>query len=461
MYRRHGDKLGLVFLACDLTVTVAAWLAAYVVRFACWEAPAGVPEPRQVLASLPGLCLAAAISFRAAGLYQIHRLQRLPSELGVIVRAAGLLFLLVVASIFYRRDLYESRLALGLFAALLPLGLVASRRALWLGLAQLRGRGLNRSRAIIVGSGRVARRLARVIAKHPWTGLRAVGFVDNDDGQRAALPTLGPIAGLSEIVHRHDVDHVFVALPLSRYGELPAVYEALSRSLVEVQLVPDLPSLAGMRIRSLEIERTCFLSLRENPHEGIHHLAKRGLDVAIASAALVLLSPLLGLIALLIRITSPGPALFRQPRTGLGGRSFQMLKFRSMRLDAEATSGPVWAKKHDPRCTPLGRFLRRWSLDELPQLFNVLAGDMSLVGPRPERHAFVMRFSKSLPGYCQRHRVKAGMTGWAQVNGWRGDTSIRRRLEHDLYYVANWSLWLDVKILWLTLFRGFRHKNAY
>jgi lipopolysaccharide/colanic/teichoic acid biosynthesis glycosyltransferase len=153
--------------------------------------------------------------------------------------------------------------------------------------------------------------------------------------------------------------------------------------------------------------------------------------------------------------------LFRQPRLGLGGHSFEMLKFRSMRIDAEQRTGPVWALRNDLRCTSLGRFMRRWSLDELPQLFNVLAGDMSLVGPRPERGAFSQRFRDEIPNYSQRHQVQAGMTGWAQVNGWRGNTSVRRRLECDLYYISNWSLGLDLQILAMTLWRGLRHQNAY
>jgi Undecaprenyl-phosphate glucose phosphotransferase len=242
---------------------------------------------------------------------------------------------------------------------------------------------------------------------------------------------------------------------------LPRVYKALENLLVEVQLVPDVPQLAGMRVRTLEIDEVAFLSLRENPHSGWHRIAKRGMDLVVGTAALVGLAPVMLLLALLVKLTSPGPVFYRQARAGMGGRAFSMLKFRSMRLDAEGLTGPVWAVRSDERCTPLGRFMRRWSLDELPQLFNVLAGDMSLVGPRPERGVFIEKFRQQLPTYAQRHQVKSGITGWAQVNGWRGNTSLRRRLECDLYYISNWSLWLDLKILGMTLYRGFRHPNAY
>jgi exopolysaccharide biosynthesis polyprenyl glycosylphosphotransferase len=185
------------------------------------------------------------------------------------------------------------------------------------------------------------------------------------------------------------------------------------------------------------------------------------MDLAVGSAALVLAAPLMLGLAALIKLTSRGPVFYRQTRAGLAGQTFQMLKFRSMHVDAEQQTGPVWTTRHDDRCTSLGRFMRRWSLDELPQLFNVLAGHMSLVGPRPERGVFIEKFRGQIPNYSQRHQVKAGITGWAQVNGWRGNTSARRRLECDLYYITNWSLWLDLKILWMTLWWGFRHQNAY
>ena len=462
MYRRHGQKLGWVFLACDLGVTATSWLAAYAVRFSAWPAPEGVPDFARVLASLPLVLALAAIAYRQCGLYEIHRLRQLPREVEVVCGASGLLFLLTIAVAFYRRDLYESRLALGLFLALNAGLLLVARRGVWAGLKYLRGRGLNYGRAAIVGAGRTGRMVADKLQRNRWTGLEPIGFVDAAAHREPVrLPRLGGIEDLAEIVARHQIDHVFIALPLNRYGELPRVYEALSGLLLDVQLVPEIPSLTGMRVRSMEIDDVAFLSLRENPHRGWERWAKRGMDLAFGSLAVALLSPLLLLLALLVKLTSRGPVLFRQERAGQGGRSFQMLKFRSMRLDAETATGPVWAQKNDDRCTRLGRFMRRWSLDELPQLFNVLAGDMSLVGPRPERGVFVERFSRQLPSYAQRHQVKSGITGWAQVNGWRGNTSLRRRLECDLYYIANWSLWLDMKILALTVVRGPRHRHAY
>ena len=462
MYRRHGDKLALVFLACDLAVTAGVWVGAYLVRFWLLPSPYGVPDPALVLSGLPFVVLLAAVAYRVCGLYEVHRLRQLPRELSVVCRASGLLFLMAITVVFYRRDLYESRLALSLFLVLNAVGLMVVRRAVWQVLKYLRGQGLNYGRAIIVGSGRTGRMVAEAIRNNSWTGLEPVGFVDRK-GPRGTrmLPWLGELEDLARIVAQEDIDHVFVALPLSRFAELPQVYQALADVLVDIQLVPEVPNLAGMRIRMVDIDNLTFLGLRQNPQYGWPRAAKRAMDVVVASLALLLLGPPMAVLAIAIKLTSRGPVFYRQERIGLQGRTFQMLKFRSMRVDAERETGPVWARPDDDRCTPLGRFMRRWSLDELPQLLNVLAGDMSLVGPRPEREVFVEKFRKQIPGYEQRHRVKAGMTGWAQVNGWRGCSSLRHRIQCDLYYIANWSLWLDLKILGLTIVRGLRQRNAY
>ncbi|MBN2296770.1 MAG: undecaprenyl-phosphate glucose phosphotransferase, partial [Pirellulales bacterium] len=385
-----------------------------------------------------------------------------PRELGVVCRAGGLLFLLTIALTFYRRDLYESRLALGIFPVLCVVGLTVARRILWRVLRFLRGRGLNHGRALIVGAGRTGRLVAKTMADNQWTGIEAVGFVDRPGKVKPnTLPLVGTVEELPRLVEEHDVDHVFVALPLSRYAELPSVYAALSDVFAEVQLVPDVPNLAGMKLRMLHVDNVGFLELRRNPHCGWPSLIKRATDLVVGSAALVLLSPLMLCLAVAVKFSSPGPVFFRQSRAGLGGRNFNMLKFRTMYLDAEKETGPVWTKANDARCTRLGRVMRRWSMDELPQLFNVLAGDMSLVGPRPERAVFIEKFRRQLPGYCQRHQVRCGMTGWAQVNGWRGNTSLRHRLRCDLYYIANWSLWLDAQIMLMTIWKGIRNPHAY
>jgi Undecaprenyl-phosphate glucose phosphotransferase len=230
--------------------------------------------------------------------------------------------------------------------------------------------------------------------------------------------------------------------------------ESTSREVVDVKVVPDLVQFLALRARLEDLDGVPIINIHDVPLQGLNAVIKRLIDLAISGVSLLLLAVPAGLIALAIKYTSPGPVFYRQERMGLDGRPFWVYKFRSMRVDAEEVTGPIWAREDDPRCTTVGRFLRHWDLDELPQIWNVLKGDMSIVGPRPERPFFVDQFKHRFPQYMLRHKVKAGITGWAQVNGWRGNTSLEKRIEFDLYYIENWSVSLDLKIMWMTLFRG-------
>jgi Undecaprenyl-phosphate glucose phosphotransferase len=248
---------------------------------------------------------------------------------------------------------------------------------------------------------------------------------------------------------------------MNRYHEARKVYDILSQTIVEVRIIADVPELAGLSLTTTSFDGMPMFGLRESPHFGLNIVVKRAMDIVLSALALVLLSPVMLTIAALIKLTTPGPIFYRQERCGLNGQSFQMLKFRSMRIDAEQQTGAVWAAKDDPRRTRLGTFLRKTSLDELPQFINVLLGDMSLVGPRPERPVFIKKFSKTIPNYQARHAVKAGITGWAQVHGWRGNTSLRKRIQYDLYYITHWTPLLDLRILWMTVWHGLVNRNAY
>jgi Undecaprenyl-phosphate glucose phosphotransferase len=293
-------------------------------------------------------------------------------------------------------------------------------------------------------------------------GLKSVGFVDERTSPLSAdLDLLGGFADLPDLVRKYRVRNVFIALPMSRYADARRVFDILSQVVVEVRLVADVPNLGGLTLSTTNLDGLPVIGLRESPHFGLNVVFKRAMDVALSLAALVALSPLLLLIAGMVKLTSPGPVFYRQRRCGLNGRPFDMLKYRSMRADAEQETGAVWARKDDDRRTTLGTFLRRTSLDELPQLLNVLRGDMSLVGPRPERPEFIQQFRKTIPNYMARHCVKAGITGWAQVHGWRGNTSLRKRVQYDLYYITHWTPWLDLRILWMTVRHGLVHRNAY
>jgi Undecaprenyl-phosphate glucose phosphotransferase len=270
---------------------------------------------------------------------------------------------------------------------------------------------------------------------------------------------LGGCAAVTRVLGDYRVDQLFLALPLEAHHEVLKVLNAIEGELVDVKMVPDVLQFVTLRAAVEELEGLPVISLAQSPITGWARLLKRAMDLVMAALGLIVMAPVLGVIALMIRLTSPGPVFYRQERTGLDGRSFDIVKFRTMPEGTEGESGPVWAPRGDQRPTRVGRTLRRFSLDELPQLWNVLLGDMSLVGPRPERPFFVHQFKTRIPQYMLRHKVKAGLTGWAQVNGLRGDTSLEKRIEYDLYYIQNWSPALDLKIMILTFYRAWQHRH--
>jgi Undecaprenyl-phosphate glucose phosphotransferase len=332
------------------------------------------------------------------------------------------------------------------------------------GLRFLRRRGKNLRHVVVVGAVAQAKRLVHKLDWYRHLGLSVVGvyLLGHDDSERQTLgvPLIGNQEELVGMVRCGEIDQVFVTFPLQETARLADVQDWLGDEPVTLFYVPDLGELAKLRGRIEEFEDLQIVTLQASPLDGWNTILKRSVDVLFGSLTLILFSPVMALIALAIRLTSPGPILYRQERMGLDGNRFQMLKFRTMVDDAEKSNGPVWASRNDPRVTWLGSWLRWTSLDELPQLINVLRGEMSLVGPRPERPPLIEQFRKSIPKYMLRHKVKAGMTGWAQINGWRGDTSLEKRIEHDIEYIESWSLGRDLKILALTLLRGFVHRNA-
>jgi Undecaprenyl-phosphate glucose phosphotransferase len=324
-------------------------------------------------------------------------------------------------------------------------------------LRRLRRRGRNLQRILIIGAGKLGREIAQKLQSHRELGFEVVGFLDDDPEKSGAsvlgLPILGSTGEVTQILQRRNIEQVFITLPLEAHKRIMRVMRAVGNEFVDVKLVPDILQYAVLNATLDDLDGTPVINLCEVPLRGWSSLAKRGMDLVLALAMLLVLLPFLPFVWCAIWFEDRGPLFYRQERMGLDGKSFSMLKLRSMRVNAESTSGPVWATKEDPRRTRIGAFLRKWSLDELPQLWNVVRGEMSLVGPRPERPAFVHEFKGKIPQYMVRHRVKSGMTGWAQVHGWRGNTSIRKRIQYDLYYIENWSLKLDLKILWLTLRR--------
>jgi Undecaprenyl-phosphate glucose phosphotransferase len=464
MVHQRSQILCVWFLVWDLILTAAAWLGAYYLRFETGWIPITKETPDVSLCwnNLPVVVLLAAVAYRLTGQYAIHRLRRFREEVICVLKGTALLSLLVLATTFYLHDPYESRATMTLFSLLTGLSILAARRLSWSAVRHLRRQGYNQIHAVIVGTGRVARKTARALRRAGWMGIKPIGFVeDRQDRWTSDLNVMGTFAELPGLIEKYQIAQVFIALPMSRYNDARRVFDLLSQSLCEVRLVADVPDLAGLSLTTTNLDGMPVIGLREGPHFGLNVVVKRAMDVALSAVALVLLAPVMLLVALLVKLTSPGPVFYRQERCGLNGRSFQMLKFRSMRVDAEKHTGAVWAPKDDPRRTWLGAFLRKSSIDELPQLFNVLMGEMSLVGPRPERPVFISKFQKTIPNYMARHAVKAGITGWAQVHGWRGNTSLRKRVQYDLYYITHWTPWLDLRIMWMTVWHGLFHRNAY
>jgi len=292
-----------------------------------------------------------------------------------------------------------------------------------------------------------------------------MGFLDDHlRGEFAGyrgLPILGTIDEVEQVVATRQIASLYVALPLEEHEKIKALISFAGREGLDVKVAWDYLTHVALRAGVEDLDGIPVISLAETPIQGWNWVQKRSMDVCLSAALLALVAIPFALIAALIKWTSRGPVFYSQERMGLDGKPFTIYKFRSMYENAEEETGPVWADPDDPRRTALGGILRRLSIDELPQLYNVLKGDMSLVGPRPERPSFVQKFKERIPQYMLRHKVKSGMTGWAQVNGWRGNTSIEKRIEHDLYYIENWTLGLDFKILWLTFWRVFLHRHAY
>ena len=454
MIRRSSEPLRAWFLAWDVVATVAAWLLADAVRLRFDLLPVYAPDYptfAQCLGQLPLVALATLVAFRFAGMYDVTRLRRFREEVVAVAKGVALLALIVVAITFAMQSPYRPRGVLALFPLCAMATVLLERRASWAVLGRLRAEGFNQSHALIVGTGRLARRTSRALTESNWLGIRTVAYVEDQPAKHPCeFPVLGPLSSLPELVREHHIEHVFIALPMNRYADARRVFDVLSRSIVEVRLVADVPAMAGLSLTTTNLQGMTIIGLRENGHYGLNLVVKRLMDLAFAFFGAIVLAPLMAAVAAAVKFTSPGPVFYRQERCSLNGDTFWMLKFRTMRADAEA-GGPQMTAINDDRRTRLGTFLRETNLDELPQLFNVLWGDMSLVGPRPERPVFVNQFKNTIPNYMARHAVKCGITGWAQVNGWRGNSSLRKRVQFDLYYITHWNPLFDLRILLLTV----------
>lgn len=505
--QRH--QIFVMLLACmDATVVASAcgvaWAARRIVVEKYWPLKGQSWSTQwESYVKGPFILFAVPITLACLWLFKLYLPRRdrsLMSEQAQIIKAAAMSVALLVLTLWLAGNdfvdgakgtaagslgghVFEAaRFQFGLLLLLLPVALGVERAGFRLALRHFRRKGWNQRHVAIVGTGRLGQIACRTLERNSWTGINVSYFVSHHDHtsreECLGRAVRGGTESLAETLEENPIDAVYLAIPTSRASSVPGVLRVLERFPYEVKIIPDVPPrFATQAMGVSELDGMPILSCRESPAMGLGGVSKRMLDVVGASVALVLLSPVMLVVAGLVKLSGPGPVVFKQRRVSLGGQHFDIYKFRSMIAlsdEVQATTGDMpsvreeskeipseWTHPNDERITPIGRFLRRSSLDELPQLFNVIRGEMSLVGPRPERPELIARFRDDWRGYMLRTHVKAGMTGWAQVNGMRGRTSVRKRLQYDLFYIRHWSIWFDVRILWLTLFRGFVHENAH
>jgi Undecaprenyl-phosphate glucose phosphotransferase len=475
--RRYNRLLVAFFVVSDAVLGMAAFLVAYLLRFESGlPVFKGYPPFANYLRLAPFIGLLVPLAFQVQGLYRLRRgRSRVDDFFGVFVGSILTVVLGIGGTLYFQtyyvseaaKDLgqYEVSQFVWLLFLVVNVAFSYSSRELVREALERRWRaGIGLKRVLIAGAGDLGRVVADKVLEHRELGFKVVGFIDDratgDHIGYRGIPLLGMLGEADDIIRRERIDHVYVALPLEEHVKMLGLVEATNREGVDVHVVPDLLQFIALRARLENLDGVPIISLNDVPLRGLNSLLKRGIDIAIAGAALAGMAIPFAVIAFIIKRSSTGPVFYTQERMGLDGKAFEVYKFRSMYQGAEDETGPVWARDDDPRCTPIGRWLRRFDVDELPQLWNVFRGDMSIVGPRPERPYFVEQFKHRIPQYMLRHKVKAGITGWAQVNGWRGNTSLEKRIEYDLYYIENWSVALDLKIMWLTLIRGF-HRHAY
>lgn len=456
----------VVALLTDAAEIIASFVIAYHLRFSLGLLPTEGVQP-SLRDYFPGMVAAAVIwllLLSRNGLYRMGQTRCLGDQLVAVFRTCALSFLLFLAATFFFRDRSYSRFVIA-SAWFLTVFFLSLNRTVFLRAVSrwLTRRGIGVTRVAVVGRGPHTEKILHNLTFRPPPGIVLVGSIGTGsirfNGKE--IPDLGPVECVGDLLSAHRIDRLIITVPFEHHEQILEVLRECTKRKVSYDIVPDLFGMITTGFHATDLGGVPLLVFRSRPIDGWGAVAKRVMDVTVSAFLLVALAPLFAVIAFAIWRDSGRPILFGQKRVGMDNRVFTMYKFRSMRVDAEEASGPVWATPDDPRRTKVGRFLRKWSLDELPQLWNVLRGDMSLVGPRPERPFFVERFREQVPRYLERHRVRAGLTGWAQVNGLRGNTSIEERTRFDIYYVENWSLWFDLKVLARTLVEWVKSRNAY
>jgi len=482
LLRKQQLYFATIFLLGDIILTCFSFMLAYYIRFKAviityfFPPTKGIPDILQYLRLLPFICLIWVAIFYYRGHYKLKWERSRIDELFSLFVSVTLAVIVILSLTLYYRIYYRyqpevspkyefSQLVFGLFLIIDVITLYLLREGVRRYIEKARLKGLYQKKIIIAGAGDLGISLAKRMSSHPELGFNILGFLD-DDPEKAnmeymEIPVIGKLKDFPKITSQQKIDQLFIALPLRAYHKTLSLIKHANREAIDIRYVPDLFQFVVLKTGLEELDGIPIINLSSTPLESWKNIIKRLIDFSLSLAALLFMILLYPIISILIKLTSEGSVFYKQTRTGMDGKTFQIYKFRSMRIDAEKKSGPVWATEDDPRRTWIGKILRRHSLDELPQFYNVLKGEMSLVGPRPERPEFVKQFKEKYPQYMLRHKVKSGITGWAQVNGWRGNTAVDKRIEYDLYYIENWCLFLDLKIIALTLWQIFAQKNVY
>ena len=472
MIKDNQKKLNHIHVLLDAAVIILSYTLAWFIIVSGKVVPLTVKvlKPQVYFAALIFIVPLYLVLYGCFHLYAPKRIQGRRSEFANICKANVIGLMLFTFILFGGRrfiihfGLFSTRMILAFFGINIIL-LEAERMAIRLFLRSLRTNGYNQKHVLLIGYSRAAEGFIDRVSLNPEWGYHIQGILDDHKEQGYAyrqVQVLGTTGNLEGFLAANTLDEIVITLSIREYANLEQIVAACEKSGVHTKFIPDYNNIIPTIPYMEDLQGLPVIHIRHVPLTGVFNATmKRCVDILGALFGLIVFSPVMLVTAVLIKLTSPGPIIFSQERIGLHNRPFKMYKFRSMEVQDSGKEKSQWTTPHDPRVTSVGRFIRKTSIDETPQFFNVLKGDMSLVGPRPERPLFVEKFKEEIPRYMIKHQVRPGLTGWAQVNGYRGDTSITKRIEHDLYYIENWSLGFDFKIMFLTVFKGFINKNAY
>lgn len=462
--QKNFSRLHILIDACVVAFSyVFAWFLRFVGPFADTAVRARSFE--QYMAALVFIIPLYLLLNHAFTLYAPMRMQGRRLVLSNIIKVNTLGILIIMFTLYMIEEGNLARLMFGIFYVTNIVLEWGVRMLVFYILRDMRKKGLNQKQVLLVGYSRAAEEYIDRIQENPQWGFVVRGILDDNvpaGTMYKGVKVIGRIANLLVILPANRLDEIAITLGLNEYYRLEEIVALCEKSGVHTKFIPDYNNIIPTKPYTEDILGLPVINIRYVPLSNTFNaLVKRAMDIVGSVIGIIVASPVMLVMCALIKLTSPGPLIYRQERVGLHNHTFWMYKFRSMEIQPESEEKKAWTVKNDPRVTGIGRFMRRTSIDELPQLFNILKGDMSLVGPRPERPFFVEKFREEIPRYMVKHQVRPGLTGWAQVSGYRGDTSIRKRIEYDLYYIENWSIGFDIKILFLTIFKGFINKNAY